>query len=231
MSLKLITLDLDHTLWDPDRALMRGETDSHTWLAQQVPAFGAQFPPAAFVELRLQLREQFPELKHRVSEIRRVAFRHALQQCGLPTDEARQLASRAFEVFWQCRQQVDVFADSVPLLQQLAARYALGALSNGNACLKAVGLASHFRFHFAGEDFAAAKPAPDMFVAALERVGVAPHEALHIGDHPVDDMQGAQAVGMQTLWVNFADRDWPLATPRPDHTVTALPQISEWLIR
>lgn len=229
MTIRLLTFDLDHTLWDPDRALMRGETESHAWLAQQVPAFGAQFPPAAFVDLRLQLREQFPELKHRVSEIRRAAFRHALQQCGLSNGEARDMAAQAFDVFWQCRQQVDVFADTVPLLQQLASRYTLGALSNGNACLKAIGLAPHFRFHLAGEDFAAAKPAPDMFVAALEHAGVAPHEALHIGDHPVDDMQGAQAVGMKTLWVNFADKDWPLDTPRPDHTVTTLPQIREWL--
>ena len=231
MSIRLITFDLDHTLWDPDAALMRGETESHHWLARQVPAFGEQFPPAVFVELRMQLREQHPDLKHRVSEIRRVAFRQALRACRVPASDIEPLSAQAFDVFWQCRQQVDVFADTVPLLQRLASRYLLGALSNGNASLQAIGLDAHFAFHFAGEDFPAAKPAPDMFVAALERAGVAPQEALHIGDHPVDDMQGAQAVGMQTLWVNFADKSWPLETPAPDYTVTALPQITEWLTR
>lgn len=230
MTIRLLTFDLDHTLWDPDAALIRGEADSHAWLAAQVPSFGAQFPPAAFVELRVQLRDRYPDLKHRVSEIRRVAFRHALQQCGVTGSENEQLAALAFDVFWQCRQQVDVFADTATLLQALSAHYTLGALSNGNASLQAIGLAGHFRFHFAGEDFAAAKPAPDMFVAALQHAGVAPHEALHIGDHPVDDMQGAQAVGMKTLWVNFGDKPWPLDSAAPDYTVTALEQILQQLM-
>ncbi|HSC75243.1 MAG TPA: HAD family hydrolase, partial [Pseudomonadales bacterium] len=73
------------------------------------------------------------------------------------------------------------------------------------------------------------KPAPHMFLAALERADVAPHEALHIGDHPVDDMQGAQAVGMKTLWVNFSGNPWPLTTPAPDFTVTSLTGILDLL--
>ena len=229
MTIKLITFDLDHTLWSPDAALQRGETESYAWLAAQHPAFGEQFPVAAFVEMRVQLREQFPELQHRVSEIRRVAFRNALQDTGMAADAAHNLAEQAFDVFWRARQQVNVFDDTPALLQQLSQRYALGAISNGNACLNAVGLADYFQFHFAADDFANAKPAPDMFLAALERAGVAPHETLHIGDHPVDDMQGAQAVGMKTLWVNFAGAPWPLTTPKPDFTVTSLPEISNLL--
>ena len=225
MTIKLITFDLDHTLWNPDAALQRGETESYAWLAAQHPAFGEQFPVAAFVEMRVQLREKLPELQHRVSEIRRVAFRNALQETGMTTDAAHNLAEQAFDVFWRARQRVTIFDDTPALLQQLSERYALGAISNGNACLNAVGLADYFQFHFAADDFLNAKPAPDMFITALERARVAPHEALHIGDHPVDDMQGAQAVGMKTLWVNFAGAPWSLKTAAPDFTVTSLPAI------
>jgi FMN hydrolase / 5-amino-6-(5-phospho-D-ribitylamino)uracil phosphatase len=225
MGIKLITFDLDHTLWDPDAALQRGETESYAWLAAQHPAFGEQFPASAFIDLRIQLREQHPELRHRVSEIRRIAFRQALQQTGMPAAEAHLLAEQAFDVFWRLRQQVNIFSDTPALLEQLSKHYALGALSNGNACLNTVGLAQHFQFHFAAEDFPAAKPAPDMFLAALERAGVAPHEALHIGDHPVDDIEGAQAVGMKTLWINFSGKPWVSTSATPDFTVEALPQI------
>ncbi len=230
MTIKLITLDLDHTLWSPDAALQRGETESYAWLAAQHPAFGEQFPVAAFVEMRMQLREKFPGLQHRVSEIRRVAFRKALQETGMAADAAHDLAEQAFDVFWRARQQVDIFSDTAVLLQQLSQRFTLGAISNGNACLNAVGLADYFQFHFAADDFSNAKPAADMFLAALEHAGVAPHEALHIGDHPIDDMQGAQAVGMKTLWVNFAGTPWPLASTKPDFTVAALPEILEALL-
>lgn len=229
MSLRLITFDLDHTLWNPDDALLRGEAESHRWLAAQVPAFAERFPPADFIALRSQLRETQPALRHRVSEIRRIAFRQALTQCGVPGDEIEALVTGAFAVFWECRQQVDLFPDTVPLLEALSRRYRLGALSNGNASLTAIGLAHHFDFHFAGEDFPAAKPAPDMFLAALARAGVSAHEALHIGDHPVDDIAGASAVGMRTLWFNAAGAPWPDHLSPPDHLVTSLPAIPNWL--
>lgn len=228
-NIKLITFDLDHTLWDPDVALQRGETESHAWLATQHPAFGEQFPAQAFVDFRMQLREQFPDFKHRLSEFRRVAFQHALQQTGMPTDKAVALAAQAFDVFWHARQQVNIFDDTPALLLQLSQRYALGALSNGNACLKAINLSHYFQFHFSAENFTAAKPANDMFIAALEHTSIAPHEALHIGDHPVDDIQGAQAVGMKTLWVNFAGKPWPLTSPSPDFSVSSLQEIKQLL--
>ena len=230
MAIKLITFDLDHTLWDPDLALQHGEAGSHAWLATQHPAFGEQFPSATFINFRMQLREQFPELGHRVSEIRRVAFRHALPQTGMTENEANELAEQAFQIFWQARQQVKIFDDTPALLEKLARHYTLGALSNGNACLKAVGLDQAFLFHFAAEDFPAAKPAPDMFMAALDRAGVKPEEALHIGDHPVDDMQGAQSAGLRTLWVNFSGQAWPLSSKKPDFMVNSLPEIAEVLL-
>lgn len=225
LAFKLITFDLDHTLWNPDAALQRGEAASYDWLAMQHPAFGEQFPVHVFADLRMQLREQTPALKHRVSEIRRIAARQALQKTGMAADAAHHLSEQAFNIFWRIRQQVAIFDESRALLEQLSQHYSLGAISNGNACLATIGLANYFQFHFSAEDFPAGKPAPDMFLAALACAGVAPHEALHIGDHPVDDMQGAQAVGMKTLWVNFDNKPWPLQSPAPDFTVTSLPEI------
>ncbi|HQQ63074.1 MAG TPA: HAD family hydrolase [Pseudomonadales bacterium] len=225
MTIKLITFDLDHTLWDPDAAIQRGEIASHRWLSEKIPAFADQFPPQAFIDFRLHLWNAAPEHKHRVSEIRRMAFRRALQQTGLPDREAHTLAEEAFQVFWRARQEVDVFPDSYPLLQTLSRNYTLGAISNGNACLKTIGLAHHFAFHFAAENFAAAKPEPELFLAALEKAGVAANEALHIGDHPVDDIKGAKNVGMQTLWVNLHDKPWNPDLEQPDFEVKNLDQI------
>lgn len=47
--LKLITFDLDHTLWNPDAALQRAELASYQWLAAQQPAFAAAFSLADFL--------------------------------------------------------------------------------------------------------------------------------------------------------------------------------------
>jgi putative hydrolase of the HAD superfamily len=229
MTIKLITLDLDHTLWDPDSAIQRGEIESHQWLAEKIPAFAEQFPPEKFIEFRIQLWKSRPEQKHYVSQIRRNAFLHALQLTNLPDKEAHALAEAAFQVFWRARQQVIIFPETQTLLENLSRRFTLGAISNGNACLKTIGLAQYFSFHFSAEDFSAPKPAPDMFLAALEKAGVAAHEALHIGDHPVDDIEGANKTGMKTLWVNFQNKPWESTQPVPDFQVNTLTQITEFL--
>lgn len=221
----LITFDLDHTLWDPDDALRRGEQASHAWLTQAVPAFGERFPVDAFVALRMQLREQQIQDLHHVSALRKQAFHAALQQCGVTADQAQALALQAFEVFWRCRQQVRVFEETPALLQQLSAHYTLGALSNGNACLKTIGLMPHFAFHFAAENFPAPKPAPDLFLAALQHTNTLAASSVHIGDHPIDDMQGARDVGMKTVWVNLDNKPWPTHLPRPDAEVHHLRDI------
>jgi putative hydrolase of the HAD superfamily len=66
------------------------------------------------------------------------------------------------------------------------------------------GLHEHLGTHRLGHYFAAvvtsaevgaAKPSPAPFLAALDRLGVEPARALHVGDHPKDE-DGAAAAGM-----------------------------------
>ena len=44
-----------------------------------------------------------------------------------------------------------------------------------------------------------AKPDPAIFERALARAGVAPHEALHVGDSLREDYHGARAAGLSAL--------------------------------
>ena len=43
-----------------------------------------------------------------------------------------------------------------------------------------------------------------MFLAGLDRAGVEPQEALHIGDQYISDVKGAEAVGIKPV---LLDRD------------------------
>src|SRR5690242_5718524 len=51
---------------------------------------------------------------------------------------------------------------------------------------------------------ATAKPAPELFLRALDRLGVAPAAALHAGDSVEEDLAGAHAAGLRAVLV---DRD------------------------
>jgi putative hydrolase of the HAD superfamily len=43
------------------------------------------------------------------------------------------------------------------------------------------------------------KPHPSAFLAAAGALGVDPHHAVFVGDRPLDDVSGAQSVGMRTV--------------------------------
>lgn len=45
------------------------------------------------------------------------------------------------------------------------------------------------------------KPAPALFLRACERLRVDPAEALHVGDHAVNDIEGARAAGIRGLLI------------------------------
>jgi putative hydrolase of the HAD superfamily len=67
------------------------------------------------------------------------------------------------------------------------------------------------------------KPHPDAFRALLERVGVEPSHAVFVGDRLHDDVGGAAALGMRTVWVR--NDAVPRAEVEPDAVVDELHEL------
>jgi HAD superfamily hydrolase (TIGR01549 family) len=63
----------------------------------------------------------------------------------------------------------------------------------------------------AGEGGIPAKPDPAPFRICLEKMGIAPDEALYVGDDWRIDVCGAQAAGMHPVWLRhrLVRRNWP----------------------
>lgn len=53
---------------------------------------------------------------------------------------------------------------------------------------------------FISDQVGVAKPNPKVYRRAVDRVGVHPGEALHVGDHPVNDVDAARKAGLHTVW-------------------------------
>ena len=103
----------------------------------------------------------------------------------------------AFEVFFAARNEVVFFEEVVPVLERLANRYTLGALSNGNADIDMIGLGELFSFSLNAVTAGAAKPAPNMFIEACRYLSLAPAQIVHVGDDPEHDVLGAARVGLR----------------------------------
>lgn len=101
-----------------------------------------------------------------------------------------------------------VFPDVFPALTLLRSRgIRLGVVTNSSQpmslrdCeLREHGLLPYFPdCRLAAADVGYLKPHPRIFHCALERVGVAPEEAVFIGDNPSADVGGALGVGMRAV--------------------------------
>jgi 2-haloacid dehalogenase len=81
------------------------------------------------------------------------------------------------------------------------------------------------RFTLISEAAKAYKPHPLIFREALRRLGLRPHEVLHVGDSEVDDVSGAQAAGLAAAWVNRDGRSRSPDVPKPDLEIADLTEL------
>lgn len=64
------------------------------------------------------------------------------------------------------------------------------------------------------------KPNPKLYRRALDRVGIAPSQAMYVGDHPVNDVDGAKAAGLVTVWNRREGKHLNLVgETSPDHVI------------
>lgn len=214
-AIRALTLDLDDTLWPVMPVIVRAERAQRAWLEQHAPATAAAFDAAGLRRLRAAIDAAHPALRHDLGAMRRVTLRQAVAAAGEPVH----LADQAFEVFFAARQQVEFYPEVLGALKRLSARYPLWSLSNGNADLQRVGLDGYFRGAMSASDLGAAKPDPLVFGEACRRIGLPATQILHVGDDLHMDVRGAQAAGLQAVWVRRDADDGPSAEAPPDHTL------------
>lgn len=201
--IKAITFDLDNTLWETDVSILNAEAVMRRHLEDVAPAaWMADFSLEAFRAVRASVVSEQPEIAHNLTVVRRTTLLRWFQAQGASLAEAEELAGEGFQVFYHARQQVEPYPGAVETIEALAARFPIGAITNGNADLLAMPIGRHFQFAYKAEDFPAPKPHPVMFEAALATLGIAPEQCLHVGDDVAHDIDGAKAAGMRTVWVN-----------------------------
>ena len=224
-SLQLITLDLDNTLWDVEKTIRAAEQDLVQWLAQHAGAAHKIYSSSDMLELRNLTLQQHANLRHDLSRLRIEILFNVMRAAKYPADEARKLAEAAFEVFFAGRNRVVFFPHALEMLQTLSARYPIYALTNGNADTKRTGISQYLRGAISSAQVGASKPDPRMFQTALDQAGVQAHRCVHIGDHLDDDIKGANAVGMHSIWVNLHHTQSIEKTLKPSFEVNHLSEI------
>lgn len=216
----LLTFDLDNTLWPVDDVIPRAEQAMRDWLDAHCPTWQRE-GVAGLQRERLVVARECPQLLHDLSALRREVLRRLLGSCGLHGETLDAAVHEAFMAFFNERQRVQPYPGAVATVAALAREHTLIALSNGNADIFRTVLGDSFRGSISAEQAGQAKPHPRMFEMALAEAGPGHAGAIHIGDHPEQDIAAAQALGWPGIWVNHDDSRWPL-TRAPDAVVTTL---------
>ncbi|MEJ2087651.1 MAG: HAD family hydrolase, partial [Gammaproteobacteria bacterium] len=107
--IRLITFDLDNTLWDVGQVIRHAEERMHELLDELVPSYRELMHRDMVMEIRASSLAERPELAHDVSALREDVLYRGIRHCGVPDSSARQLARDAFQRFLHARQEVVLF--------------------------------------------------------------------------------------------------------------------------
>ncbi len=135
-------------MWDVDAVIRDAERMTRAWFDVHVPEMYATLTPEDLFAIRKRIVEEQPALAHNLSFLREETFARAIAAVGRADAEARRLAAEAFQLFLAERHKVSYFDDALDILERLARRHSLGALTNGNADIARLGLDRYFRFAF-----------------------------------------------------------------------------------
>ena len=223
---RLISFDLDDTLWPCHSVIRAAEAACYDWLAREAPRLTVHRTADELREHRLELARNNAEIAHDLTAVRLRSLAELLAAEGYPLS----VAEAACDVFRIARNRVTPYADVIPGLDRLRPHYRLVSVTNGNSQITETPLRESFHHSLTAAEVGAAKPDPAIFHAASARSGVPLKAFLHVGDDPVRDVAAAQAIGLRTVWVNRDRETWPDDLVPADLEVGDIAELVDYLI-
>lgn len=206
MKYRHVFFDLDRTLWDFDAAA----EVAFERIYEQYHLKECGIPSAhEFHEVYHPLNEQLWVLYRAdqitKEELNRTRFLKPLEHYGIHDVELADHLSEDY-VYWSPRI-VRLVPGTMELLEYLKPKYHLHLITNGfeevqHTKLNGSGLAPFFETLTVSEEVGVKKPNPEIFQYALQKAHATPEESLMIGDEMDDDINGARAAGMDTIFYN-----------------------------
>lgn len=149
--------------------------------------------------------------------------RYLHEEAGVPDDADtinRDVVERMLEAY---RRELPLLPGAAEVVRRTAAEFPLALASSSNrevfeTVLELAGLADCFRTTVSSEEVARGKPAPDVYLEAARRLGVAPERCAAIEDSHAG-IRSAKAAGMRVVAI-------PNASYPPDEEALALADVT-----
>jgi REG-2-like HAD superfamily hydrolase len=209
--IKVICLDFFNTLahYNPSREQIyvdvcadNGITLSPKILARKI-TIGDMYWRDENRKSPIEKRNKIQQFRFYINYISRI-----LKESGVKSNTilATKILLRMKKIAWK----FEAFDDSVPTLILLKKRgFKLGLISNVDKKIdevyQSLGLLEHLDFVVTSHEAGCDKPDPRIFMAALEKAGVNPDEAIYVGDQYHLDVVGARNAGIKPILIDRYD--------------------------
>jgi len=203
-----ILFDLDDTLYPEEEYVRSGFRNVALWANREL-----SIPTEEGLQRLLAFYER---------GVRGDTFNQWLAQYGY---HDQSLVHSAIEIYRNHFPEIRLFPEVPELLSALRSKYLLGIVSDGALKMQqnkveALDLKTIFQTIVLSDEWGREfwKPNTKPFVAALERLGVNPDDALYVGDNPLKDFLGARRLGMKTVWIRRTTGEYAKQEPpTPEH--------------
>ena len=223
--IKAITFDFGGTL-------AVGELDKENYnrsLADYVFRLGYSGGKTKLSKARNAMHERLRMAREKNRELRfEDMYQGLLFDLGIhPTQENLDYIEHFYYSFFR----IDIVPGIKEMLADLSTRYKLAIISNvtsniSRLALQKFDLKKYFNYIVLSRDLSIRKPDPEIFNFTLQNLGVNSTQAVHVGDSLGDDIQGAQNLGMKTVWIK---RDDKTTTIHPDFVISKITELPSLL--
>jgi putative hydrolase of the HAD superfamily len=184
--------------------------DSKTNLYKAIVEAGFNISAESFLKAYSQSHEKYRIVRYQelVEVTNAIWISEALNNLGFKTNPEDTRIKTAVNVFFED------YLDSLELrpcvkklLSKISVEYKLGLVSNFTyapviyAGIRKLGINQFFNAVLVSEEVGWRKPNTKIFEEALRRLGATAREVVYVGDSPLEDIKGAKAVGMKTVFI------------------------------
>lgn len=172
-------------------------------------AFMSKYFPSVLGEKREQMLEDMENLVDGGYKDREVYFPELIEKWNWTNHPQMQELFDSFN--YDFGKYIDLLPNAIEVLTELKNRgYILGVITNGvsvlqNTKLDTAKIRDMFDVVVVSGDIGIYKPARGIYDYAIEKAGVKNEDSLYIGDHPINDMQGAVGADMKAIRMNYGD--------------------------
>lgn len=163
-----------------------------------------------FLEAYIKAHEKYRIIRYeQLREVTNAVWvAEALNQIGFGVSADDSKVKSALNVFFKDYvNSLTLRAGAKKLLKKASEQYKLGLVSNFThapvvySSLKQLGISKFFNVIVVSEANGWRKPSKNIFNDALGKLQVEAHEAVYVGDSPIEDIKGAKEFGLRTVFV------------------------------